>query len=167
MGAVIVAIMGFLDDLQKGADNLATSINKGVSGSQQRWQADAYFYDLGVLLYQERTGRGSPHITSEIERVVAGLQSHEQSGSPMNFALRTSSAPPPPGATPPPPPGGAVPPPPPPGAVPPPPPGAIPPPPGGAIPPPPPGAVPAPPPGAVPPPPSAPTPPPPPPPASF
>jgi len=142
--------MGFLDDLSKGANDLAHSINNSVNTSQQRWQADAYFYDLGVLVYQERTGRGSDHITAEIQRVMAGLQSHEQSGTAMNFALRTSAAPPPPasGATPPPPPGGAVPPPPPPGAVPPPPPGAVPPPP-----------------GAVPPPPAAPAPPPPP--ASF
>jgi hypothetical protein len=106
----MVSPMGFLDDLQRGADNLATSINQGVNSSQQRWQADALFYDLGVLLYQERTGRGSPHITSEIERVMGGLQAREQSGQPMSFALRTSLAPPPPppgaAATPPPPPPG-------------------------------------------------------------
>jgi hypothetical protein len=157
--------MGFLDDLQRGADNLSTSINKGISGTQQRWAADSLLYDLGVLKYQEATGRGNPFITSEIERVTKAIQEQEQSGTPISFALRTSASPPPPGAagaTPPPPPPGAVPPPPPAGSVPPPPPGAVPPPPPGAVPPPPPGPVPPPPPGAVPPSPS-----PPPPPGSF
>src|SRR5689334_12145796 len=121
----MVSVMGFLDDLQRGADNLATSINKGVSGTQHRWQTDSLLADLGVLHYQQATGRGNPFVTSEIERVTQALQEQEQSGTVISFALRTSASPPPPGAgaTPPPPPGGAVPPPPPPGAVPPPPPG--------------------------------------------
>ena len=85
------AALGFLDDLQRGATNLSSSINQSVHGSQQRWQADAYFYDLGVLLYQER--RRSEDITAEIERVMAGLQEHESSDSVMSFALRTSRGP--------------------------------------------------------------------------
>jgi len=168
--------MGFLDDLKKGADNIAGSINKSVSGAQTPTgqpgggppvtPSDSYFHDLGVLTYQQQTGRATEQTAAEIERVMAGLQQNEQTGQPTSFALR-STAPVPPGPGQPPPPTGApvtAPPPPGGGVQPPPAPGApvtAPPPPGGGVqpppapsapvaPPPPPGAVaPPPPPGTV------------------
>ena len=164
--------MGFLDNLKQGADKVASSVNQAVGGQKGPGQApavpsDAYFHDLGVLVYQERTGRASDQTASEMERVLAGLQANEQSGQPLSFYLTTAPPPapapgpggavaPPPGpggaVAPPPGPGGAVAPPPAPGGAvaPPPAPGgavAPPPAPGGAVAPPPaPGSIPPPPP---------------------
>ena len=48
--------MGFLDNLKQGADNLAGSVIKAVSGNQNPNQprpqhpSDNYFHDLGVLI---------------------------------------------------------------------------------------------------------------------
>jgi hypothetical protein len=147
--------MGFLDDIKKGASDLASSVNKGVSGTQAKWAADHLLHDLGVLTYQELTGRADAATAAEKERVLAALQEAEGAGQPVSFALKTSAAPAPPpgGAPPPPPPGGAPAPPPPGGVAPPPAPApapAAPPPPGSVAPPPPPGTVaPPPPPGSV------------------
>ena len=49
--------MGFLDDLKKGANDLATSVNKGVSDTQSKYKTDHLIHDLGVLTYLEITGR--------------------------------------------------------------------------------------------------------------
>ncbi len=160
--------MGFLDDIKKGASDLASSVNQGVASTQARWQIEHLIADLGTLTWLEMTGRADAASAAEKERVIGALREAEANGQVVNTVLKTAAPPPPPppGAGPPPPPPGAMPPPPPPpGAMPPPPPpgGAMPPPPPpGAMPPPPPGAVPPPPPGAVPPPPPGVVPPPPP-----
>lgn len=113
--------MGFLDDLKKGANDLATSVNKGVSDTQSKYKTDHLIHDLGVLTYLEITGRANDASAMEKQRVLASLQEAEAAGTPVSLTLKTAAAPPPgpPAAGgPPPAPGGApVPPPPAPGAV--------------------------------------------------
>jgi hypothetical protein len=163
--------MGLLDNLKQSANTLAQSVNDTVAKGQQsmdqsasRKHADALLRDLGALVYARDSGRGTPTVDADIERVTADLRAVEAQGGVVDLAMKAGAppdaAPPPPGAAaggPPPPPGAAAasPPPPPGGAATPPPPGAAPtptpPPPGGATaPPPPPGpAAPPPPPGTV------------------
>ncbi len=109
--------MGFLDDLKKGANDLASSVNKGVSDTQARWQVDHLLNDLGVLTLQELTGRANDATAPEKQRVIAALAEAEANGQVVNFTLKTAAAPPPPPPAAPPPPGapapaGAAPPPP-------------------------------------------------------
>jgi len=130
--------MGFLDDLKKGANDLASSVNKGVSDTQARWQVDHLVHDLGLLTLQEVSGRTNESTAAEKQRVINALSEAEANGQVVNFTLKTA-APPPPAPPPPSGPSGA------PGAPVPPGPGApsAPPPPGytpGASPPPPPAA---------------------------
>ncbi|MBI2704448.1 MAG: hypothetical protein HYX32_04045 [Actinobacteria bacterium] len=154
--------MGFLDDLKKGANSMASSINTAVSGDPNQakpaYPSESYFHDLGVLAYLQQTGRATEQTPAEMERVMTGLQQNEQMGALTSFALRTAAPAPPPApgqpvssppapvggpvapppapvggpVAPPPAPGGAVPPPPAPGQA-----VTPPPPPGGAVPPPP------------------------------
>jgi hypothetical protein len=140
--------MGFLDDLQRGADNLTKSVTGAVDDTQARYRADNLLHDYGLLIFRQQTGKALPTDGAELERVWNDLHAHLAQNPTLALSLKTSAAPPPPppGAAPPPPPPGAAaqPGPPPPGAVAqpgPPPPGATtppPPPPGAASPPPPP-----------------------------
>jgi hypothetical protein len=163
--------VGLLDNLKQGANNLAQSVNDTVAKGQQsmdqsssRKYADGLLRDLGVLVYARDTGRGTPTVDADIERLTADLRAHEAQGGAIDLMPKAGAAPgaapPPPGGAgaPPPPPGGAASPPPPPGGAgapppPPPAPSAPPPPPAGGAappPPPPPGSVaPPPPPGSV------------------
>lgn len=141
--------MGFLDDLKRGADDLANQTNAALKGgSSIAGRAEPLLRDLGVLTYRERAGTLDEAAAADKERVLAALDVLALEG-PIDLPLRTS-APPPPGAPPPaageavtlpPPPASASAPPPPPGSapLPPPPPGSapLPPPPGSALPPPP------------------------------
>jgi hypothetical protein len=128
--------MGFLDDLKRGADQLGTKVNQGLSGqsgASGARQADPLFRDLGVLAYLDRAGQLTESQQAEMTRVLGELQELADQDVVFDLALRTAP-PPAPGAAAPPPPGGAPtppPPPPPPGGVaaPPPPPGITPPPP--------------------------------------
>jgi hypothetical protein len=157
--------MGFLDDLKKGANNLADSINRGVSSMQQSAKPETppgpspemLLRDLGVLSYLDHTGRSDAQSAAEAERILGALRELEAAGVALN--LMVQSAPPPGGfvapepggvapAPVPPPPGGvaSAPVPPPPGGFVAPEPGGVasapvPPPPGGVVPPPPPGSV--------------------------
>lgn len=140
--------MGFLDNAKAAASNLAAKADTALSGATgggapRPGDADKYFRDLGVLTYQELTGR--PVDAAERERVLDALRDFDAQNA-LRFMLQTTPPPapgmagavppapgmaaqmaPPPapgmggmGATPPPPmPGAATPPPPMPGAVPP------------------------------------------------
>jgi len=141
--------MGFLDDLKKGADNLGTKINQGLSGQggPSQSQAEPLLRDLGVLTYLDQMDRLTEDQQPHVTRVLGEIQALEAQGLVLDVALRSAPPPPPGGAAAPPLPGSATPPPPAPGSATPPPPG------GTAAPPPAPAATP-PPPASVPPPPA-------------
>ena len=119
--------MGFLDDLQRGADSLTKSVTGTVDDTQARYRADALLHDYGLLVFRQQTGAPLPNDTAELERVWNDLHAHLAQHPNLVPALKTTVAPPPPppGAQPPPPPPGTATtqaPPPPPGAATPPPP---------------------------------------------
>lgn len=108
--------MGFLDKAKAAATDLAakadTALSSAGASGSPTGDADRYFRDLGVLAYQEASGR--PVDPAERERVLAGLRELDAAGRIRSFDLHTAP-PPPPGAAGhvPPPPGSATPPPPP------------------------------------------------------
>lgn len=122
--------MGFLDDLQRGADSITKTVTGTVDDTQARYRADALFHDYGLLIFRQQTGTSLPTDAAELERVWADIHAHLAQNPTLVPALKTALAPPPPppGAQPPPPPPGSAPaeasPPPPAGAQPPPPPAA-------------------------------------------
>jgi len=140
--------MGFLDDLQRGANNLTQSVTGAVDDTQSRYRADALLHDYGLLIFRQQTNASLPTDAAELERVWNDLHAHLAQNPGLVLTLKTTVAPPPPppGAQPPPPPGAATPGPPPPAGAPqpgPPPPSGAPqagppPPPGAGVPPPPP-----------------------------
>lgn len=136
--------MGFLDDLQRGADSLTKSVTGAVDDTQSRFRADHLFYDYGLLVYRQQTGTALPNDPAELERVWNDIHTHLIQNPTLALPLKTTPtpAPPLPGPQAPLSPGSMAPPP---GSVgqpPPPPPGAVaqpaPPPPGATAPPPPP-----------------------------
>jgi len=117
--------MGFLDDLQRGADSITKTVTGTVDDTQARYRADSLFHDYGLLIFRQQTGASLPTDAAELERVWSELHAHLAQNSSLVPALKTAlaPAPPPPSATPPPPPpssvpAGVQPPPPPPGAAP-------------------------------------------------
>ncbi|WP_225755002.1 hypothetical protein [Actinotalea sp. Marseille-Q4924] len=107
--------MGFLDKAKAAANELATKADTALSGAGlggpgTGGDADAHLRDLGVLTYLEATSR--PADDGERRRVIAALERMEQQGALRSLTLRTTAAPPAPGA-------GSVPPPPGPGHTPP------------------------------------------------
>jgi hypothetical protein len=134
--------MGFLDDLKKGADNIGTKINQGLSGQggPSQSQAEPLLRDLGVLTYLDQMDRLTEDQRPHVTRIIGEIQALEAQGLVLDVALRSAPPPPPGSAAGPPPPGAAS-------TAPPPAPGsATPPPPGGtAAPPPAPTATPPPP----------------------
>lgn len=118
--------MGFLDDLQRGADSITKTVTGTVDDTQARYRADALFHDYGLLIFRQQTGASLPTDAAELERVWSELHAHLTQNPSLVPALKTALVPAPPplsAAAPPPPPPGAVPaavqpPPPPPGAAP-------------------------------------------------
>jgi hypothetical protein len=125
--------MGFLDDLQRGADSLTKSVSGAVDDTQARYRADALLHDYGLLIFRQQTNASQPNDAAELERVWNELHTHLAQNPGLALPLKTVVAPPPPpGPQPPLPPGAiaqpgaaaAAPPPPGPATQPPPPPGA-------------------------------------------
>jgi hypothetical protein len=141
--------MGFLDDLQRGADNISKSVTGAVDDTQSRYRAEALLQDYGLLVFRQQTNASQPTDAAELARVWNDLHTHLAQNPTLVLSLKTALAPPPPppGGQPPLQPGAVAPPPPPGSAQPGPPTGAAqpgPPPPTGAPqpgPPPPPGAA--------------------------
>jgi hypothetical protein len=129
-------LMGFMDKAKAAANDLAAKADSKLGSSglggpgapRAGGDADKYLRDLGLITFQEASGRPVSH--DDRQRVMDALRGMDAHGAISNLGLSTS-VPPPPGGAFPPPPGGAFPPPPG-GAVPPPPGAGAPPPPGGA-----------------------------------
>ena len=103
--------MGFLDDLQRGAENLTSSVKGTVDDTQARYRADALLHDYGLLIFRQQTGAPLPDDAAQLERVWTELHAHLGLNPTLVLALKTTVAPPPPppGAAPPPPPPGSEP----------------------------------------------------------
>ena len=98
--------MGFMDKVvelgNQAADQMNQVVSKGqqnLSEAQQRRDAVSLLRDLGVLVYRRDSGRGDAATESEIQKVTARLQAHEESNSVIDLALRAESPLPPPPAS--------------------------------------------------------------------
>ena len=63
--------MGFLDDLQRGADSLTKSVTGTVDDTQARYRADALLHDYGLLIFRQQTGAPLPN---DDRRARAGVE---------------------------------------------------------------------------------------------
>lgn len=110
--------MGFLDRAKQAANDFAAQMDTTFSGQQPAQNPEKLFRDLGMLTYLQRTDREVDQ--ADVDRLMQGLLTVEQSGHALSFAQVTKGPPPPgaggPASAPPPPPGGATTPPPPPSA---------------------------------------------------
>src|SRR3954452_6823471 len=80
--------MGFLDKVKSTAQTAVEKAQEGAKQGQEKIQearakrsSDAALRDLGAALYLDRTGRGTPQLSSEIERLTAELREIEESGT--------------------------------------------------------------------------------------
>lgn len=76
--------MGFLDKAKAQAQQLAVKAQEGVKTGQEKLEqsqarkvADGQLHDLGLALYLERTGRGTPETAGTVVGLVAQLQAYE------------------------------------------------------------------------------------------
>ena len=79
--------MGFLDKVKATAQTVADKAQEGVKTGQEKLQdarekknLDGNLRDLGAALFLERTGRGTPQLTAEIERLMSEIREQEAGG---------------------------------------------------------------------------------------
>jgi hypothetical protein len=84
--------MGFMDKVKATAEKVGEKAQQGVqqgqqklSDAQERKRVDGLLRDLGAACYHDRTGRGAPVITSEIERLTAALREAEAGGATIDL----------------------------------------------------------------------------------
>lgn len=80
--------MGFLDKVKATAQTVAEKAQEGVKTGQEKIQdarekrsLDATLRDLGAAVFLDRTGRGTPQLTAEIERLMAEMRDLEAGGA--------------------------------------------------------------------------------------
>jgi hypothetical protein len=81
--------MGFLDKVKEQAAAAQVMAKEGAHKAQAKIDevqskrgADAQLRDLGAAYYAQQTGRGDG---SDIPRIVAALQAHEEANGPLNL----------------------------------------------------------------------------------
>ena len=84
--------MGFMDKVKATAEKVGEKAQQGVhqgqqklSDAQERKRVDGLLRELGAATYHDRTGRGSPVVTGEIERLVASLREAEAGGATIDL----------------------------------------------------------------------------------
>ena len=84
--------MGLMDKVKATAGKVGEKAQQGVQQGQQklsevqeRKRVDGLLRDLGAATFHDRTGRGSPVVSSEIERLVAELRDAEAAGTPVDL----------------------------------------------------------------------------------
>jgi hypothetical protein len=84
--------MSFMDKVKATAEKVGEKAQHGVQHSQQklsdaqeRKRVDGLLRDLGAACYHDRTGRGTPAVTSEIERLTATLRDAEAGGATIEL----------------------------------------------------------------------------------
>src|SRR5437764_11771616 len=85
--------MGFMDKVKATAEKVGEKAQQGVqqgqhklSEVQERKRVDGLLRDLGAACYHDRTGRGGPQVTSEVERLVAALREAEDNGTAVELS---------------------------------------------------------------------------------
>jgi hypothetical protein len=99
--------MGLLDKVKAQA-TAATAVAKDAAQKgqakldevQSKKGADSLLRDLGAAFYATKTGRATPSTDSEIDRLVAALQTHESEHGALTLAPESAAAAPTATATP-------------------------------------------------------------------
>lgn len=91
--------MGFLDKVKEGAAQAGAAAKDAAQKGQAKLDvmqatkaADAMLRDLGVAIYAEHTGRGTPATEASAERLVAALQQHEAEHGALDITFESSAA---------------------------------------------------------------------------
>jgi hypothetical protein len=91
--------MGLLDKLKAQA-TAATAVAKDAAQKgqakldevQAKKAADGLLRDLGAAFYATKTGRATPSTDSDIDRLVAALQTHEAEHGALTLAPESAAA---------------------------------------------------------------------------
>jgi hypothetical protein len=91
--------MGLLDKVKAQA-TAATAVAKDAAQKgqakleevQSKKGADGMLRDLGAAFYASKTGRATPSTDSEIDRLVAALQTHESEHGSLTLAPESAAA---------------------------------------------------------------------------
>ena len=91
--------MGLLDKVKQtaatateAAKDAAAKGQAKIDEAQAKKSADGLLRDLGAAYYATKTGRSTPSTDSEIERLVAALQTHESEHGQITLAPETPAA---------------------------------------------------------------------------
>lgn len=86
--------MGLMDKVKAQVDSLAQQANAGMAKLDNmpvQRKSDALLRSLGIAVLAERTGRGNPETSAEIERLISEITTHEaQSG--INIVQQAAQA---------------------------------------------------------------------------
>lgn len=72
--------MGLMDNLRAQVDSLAQQANAGIAKLDNlpvQRKSDALLRSLGIAVLAERTGRGNPGTSAEIDRLITEITQHE------------------------------------------------------------------------------------------
>lgn len=72
--------MGLMDNLRAQVDSLAQQANAGIAKLDNlpvQRKSDALLRSLGLAVLAERTGRGNPGTSAEIDRLITEITQHE------------------------------------------------------------------------------------------
>ena|SRR5438270_13221859 len=79
--------MGFLDKVKATAEKAADKAQQAVGQGQQKLEdiqdkrkTEALLRELGTAVFLEKTGRGTPAISADMERLVAAVRELEEGG---------------------------------------------------------------------------------------
>jgi hypothetical protein len=91
--------MGLLDKVKataatatEAAKDAAAKGQAKLDEAQANKVADGMLRDLGAAFYATKTGRSTPTTDSDMERLVAALQDHEQKHGPITLAPESAAA---------------------------------------------------------------------------
>src|SRR4051812_5519502 len=80
--------MGFMDKVKATAEKVGEQAKQGleqgkekIADVQEKRKADALLRDLGAAVFIDRTGKGTPAIAADIERLMAELRQLEEAGT--------------------------------------------------------------------------------------
>ena len=91
--------MGLLDKVKATAEAASEAAKDAAAKGQAKYDevqakkaAEGMLRDLGAAVYATKTGRSTPTTDSEIERLVAALQTHEGTYGPLTLAPESPAA---------------------------------------------------------------------------
>lgn len=87
--------MGLMDNLRAQVDSLAQQANAGIAKLDNlpvQRKSDALLRSLGIAVLAERTGRGNPGTSAEIDRLITEITQHEAQNN-INIVQQAAQSP--------------------------------------------------------------------------